>query len=41
MNESDRLLEHRGHPVGIVTYGDENVALECDECNEVILDYTY
>ena len=41
MNESNRLLEHRGHAVGIVTYGEENVALECEECHEVILDYAY
>ena len=41
MNESERLLEHKGHAVGIVTYAGENVALECGECHEVILDYPY
>lgn len=36
------LLEHAGHNVEIVTYGDTeypaNVSLECTDCNEVILD---
>lgn len=41
MKQSDRLLEHRGHPVEIVTYGEQNVALECSECDEVVLDYDY
>jgi len=45
--EKDKILWnllylHRGHNVSIRTYGDENsptdVCLECDDCNEVILD---
>lgn len=37
----DELLAHRGHDVVIVTYGleNENVALECEECFEVIVDF--
>lgn len=37
----DELLVHRGHDVVIVTYGSdaENVALECEECFEVIVDF--
>ena len=45
--EKDKILWnllylHRGHNVSIRIYGDENspadVCLECDDCNEVILD---
>ena len=36
------LLEHRGHNVRIVSYGNvddpADVCLECEDCNEVILD---
>lgn len=38
----DKLLEHRGHEISIVSYGDwnnpESVCLECEDCGEVILD---
>ena len=38
----NELLNHRGHNVEIVTYGDYNnpvdVCLECKDCNEIILD---
>ncbi len=38
----DILLAHAGHDVTIAVYGDPNdpidVALECDDCNEVLLD---
>lgn len=38
----NKLLQHRGHNVVIVSYGDANnpanVALECEDCHEVILD---
>ncbi len=39
--DTERLLEHVGHAVGIVTYAGQNVALECNECNEVIYDKDY
>ena len=36
------LMEHRGHKVSIVSYGDwsnpADVCLECEDCNEVLLD---
>ena len=36
------LLQHRGHNVVIAVYGDPadpaDVCLECEDCNEVILD---
>lgn len=38
----ERLAAHRGHSVSIVSYGDKDspsdVCLECEDCNEVILD---
>lgn len=37
-----KLLAHYGHHVEIAVYGDpknpDNVSLECEDCNEVILD---
>jgi hypothetical protein len=42
-NYSD-LYAHYGHPVVIARYTDNvgdvsNVAIECEECNEVLLDF--
>ena len=38
----DILKKHRGHHVSIVSYGGwddpKNISLECEDCNEVILD---
>ena len=38
----NKLLSHAGHLIEIVTYGDldnpQNVAIECIDCNEVIVD---
>lgn len=38
----DALMRHRWHKVSIVSYGDKDVpadvCLECEDCNEVILD---
>jgi hypothetical protein len=34
------LAEHFGHPLHIAIYGDQtNVAIECEECDEVLLDF--
>lgn len=37
------LLAHKGHKIVCVTYRDDkhihDVALECETCNEVLLDY--
>ena len=35
------LSQHVGHDIVCVTYGDpaENVAIECETCNEVLLDF--
>ena len=40
----EELQEHIGHKIVCVCYGKEreppiNVAVECETCNEVILDY--
>jgi hypothetical protein len=42
----DDLLRHYGHKVEVVVYGKdgniggaENVAIECEHCNEVLLDF--
>lgn len=36
----NELRNHAGHAVEIVVYGDEaGVALECLDCNEVLLDF--
>ena len=34
------LIEHKGHKIEVVTYGnDDNVAIECETCDTVLLDY--
>lgn len=34
------LMKHVGHDIETVTYGqDDNVAIECNTCYEVLLDY--
>ena len=33
------LIAHEGHRVLIVTYAGVNVAIECAECYEVLLDF--
>ena len=36
----DELKRHAGHKITCVTYGEgQNVAIECEDCNEVLLDY--
>lgn len=35
---SQKLLDHVGHDVVIVTYGDVNIALECETCCETLAD---
>jgi hypothetical protein len=41
VHDYDDLRIHVGHAIQCVTYGAdaENVALECTDCNEVLLDY--
>ena len=35
------LMYHVGHHIVVVTYGDppHNVAVECEDCNEVLMDF--
>ena len=33
------LLAHKGHDITISTYAEENVAIECNDCFEVLLDF--
>jgi NAD-dependent SIR2 family protein deacetylase len=36
----DELAEHYGHKIVIAIYGEGvNVAIECENCSEVLLDY--
>lgn len=40
----EKLKQHAGHMIACVTYGKTKknivaVALECEDCNEVLLDY--
>ncbi len=36
----NELSEHFGHPIEIAMYGvDTNLAIECVDCNEVLLDF--
>jgi len=36
----DELAEHYGHKIAIAIYGEGmNVAIECENCSEVLLDY--
>lgn len=38
----DELKEHFGHPVAVVQYaGGENIAIECEHCNLVLVDYDH
>ena len=38
----NELVSHFGHSIVVVTYGQDspvNVAIECEDCFEVLLDY--
>jgi predicted dithiol-disulfide oxidoreductase (DUF899 family) len=39
----ESLLEHFGHKIEVVVYGDlmkpTNVAVECETCNQVLFDF--
>ena len=39
MQNYEELNVHRGHNVVVVGYYTENVAVECDDCNEVLFDF--
>jgi hypothetical protein len=33
------LYYHYGHQVEVVMYGHRNIAIECDDCSEILLDF--
>ena len=33
------LKAHEGHKIVCVSYADQNISLECEDCNEVLLDF--
>lgn len=35
----DELKTHVGHEVNVVTYGSTNVAIECEDCSEILVDF--
>lgn len=40
----EKLVHHEGHKLEVAIYGlrlDENAAIECMECGEVLVDFTY
>ena len=40
VNSYSDLVAHVGHKIVVVTYADNtNVAIECESCSEVLLDY--
>lgn len=43
VNKYEELKQHFGHNIVIACYGEkkdpENVAIECETCSEVLLDY--
>jgi hypothetical protein len=38
-NSYQELNAHLGHKVTIANYGNVNVAIECHNCMEILLDY--
>lgn len=39
-NNYKELIDHVGHKIVCVTYGEnDNVAIECETCNYVLIDY--
>lgn len=39
VNSYDQLLRHLGHEVSVTRYEEENVAIECFTCYEVLIDF--
>ena len=44
INNFQELLAHKGHKISVVTYSEDgkyvdNVAIECNRCNEVLMDF--
>ena len=39
VNNYEELSRHIGHKIVCVGYGNQNVAIECETCNEILLDF--
>lgn len=35
----EKIQQHQGHEIVCVTYGNQNAAIECETCHEVLVDY--
>lgn len=35
----NNLKNHLGHRIELAIYGNQNMAIECVDCNEVLIDY--
>ena len=35
----EELKKHLGHKIVCVEYGKQNMSIECENCNEVLLDF--
>lgn len=35
----ETLRDHMGHNIEVALYGDQNIAIECVTCNEVLIDF--
>ena len=33
------LKEHKGHKIVCVSYGNDNISIECEDCKEVLMDF--
>jgi len=38
-NNYEELKAHKGHNIVCVEYGKQNIAIECEDCNEVLFEF--
>lgn len=39
LNTFEEARKHIGHKITCVIYGEQNVSIECETCNEVLTDF--
>lgn len=39
INSYNDLIRHYGHKIDVVVYAGQNVAIECEHCNEILIDF--
>lgn len=39
--DPEKVAPHEGHDIAVVTYANENLAIECETCYEVLADIDY